>query len=187
MSYSEIIPAFRNGDRNECARLINTGLININFKDYGYLSRSLIHWSCFHGHLDIMQLLIFKGANPHDKNSSGWSLIMEGSRNGHIEIIEFLLSQGANVNDVCDYGWNSLILASARGNTLTIQLLLSKGAGIHHKTQNGKTCVDVVKDNDENIKSILENWPLMMVIIVSEELNIYNQIAYSFLDLQEYL
>ena len=58
---------------------------------------------------------------------------------------------------------------------------------IYHKSQSGKTCIDVAinetgsKDEDVNIKSILENWPMMMVIIVSEEL------VYSLLDIQEYL
>lgn len=185
MSYYEIIPAFRNGDRDECVRLINTDEINVHFIDYGYLSRSLIHWACFHGHLDVIQLLISKGANPHDKNSSGWSLLMEASRNGHIDIVEFLVSRGANINYVCDYGWNSLMLASARGNIRIVQYLLNQGAEIHHKSQNGKTCIDVAKD--ENIKSILMNWPIIMLIIVSEELYIYSQLAYLFLDLQEYL
>ena len=191
MLYLELIKVFRKGDRDECAQLLNTeGIdIDINIKDYGYLSRSLTHWACFHGHLDIIQLLLTKGANIHDKNSSGWSLIMEASRNGLIEIVEFLVNQGANINSIDNYGWNSLMLATARSNTNIIEFLLVQGAGIHHKTLSGKTCIDIAinEAKDENIKSILVNWPIMMVIIVFEELNIYNQLDDSLLDLQEYL
>ena len=203
----ELVQVFRTGNRNECARLIESEEIDINFIDHSYYSRSLIHWACFHGHLDIIQSLLNKGAGIHDKNSCGWSLIMEASRNGYIEIVEFLVSQGANVNDVCKYGWNSLMLASAQGNTRVVKFLLVQGADIYHKSESGKTCIDVatnepelgvqVEDEDEDeveleheerdvdIKSILVNWPIMMVIIVSKELYIYNQLFYSLLELQE--
>jgi ankyrin repeat protein len=181
----ELVIAFRNGNHNECNRLLDIEKININFKDHSYYSRSLTHWACFYGYLDIVKLLFDKGADVHNKNSSGWSLIMESSRNGYIDIVEYLVSQGANVNDVCNSGWDSLILASARGHIDIIAFLLFKGANIHHKTLNGHTCIYWA--NNKNIKSIIENWPTIMLIIIFEELCVYKELYGELFDLQEYL
>ena len=218
---NQLIEAFRIANKDECLRLLNIDDININIKDYYYYSRYLIHWACFHNLLDLVKLLIDKGADIHVKNSSGWTPIMEASRNGYFEIVELLVSKGANVNDQGNDGYTSLMLACCnivrttakmpiplalgckpKGLDLpptiyrynpdsnkysdVIQYLLCNGANIHCKSQSGLTCIQLTRC--EKVKSILENWNTIMLIKMYQNISgvVYNELAGSLFDFQEY-
>ena len=205
---NQLIEAFRIANKDECLRLLNIEDININIKDYDYLNRHLIHWACFHNLLDIIKLLIDKGADIHVKNSSGWTPIMEASRNGYFEIVELLVSKGANVNDQGNDGYTSLMLACCNIVRTTtkmpmpptiyrynpdsnkyidvIEYLLCNGANIHYKSQSGLTCIQLTRC--KQVKSILENWNTIMLIEMYQNISgvVYNELAGSLFDFQEY-
>jgi ankyrin repeat protein len=205
---NQLIEAFRIANKDECLRLLNIEDININIKDYYYYSRYLIHWACFHNLVDLVELLIDKGADIHVKNSSGWTPIMEASRNGYFEIVELLVSKGANVNDQGNDGYTSLMLACCNIVRTTakmpmpptiyrynpdsnkysdvIQYLLCNGANIHCKSQSGLTCIQLTRC--EKVKSILENWNTIMLIEMYQNISgvVYNELAGSLFDFQEY-
>lgn len=207
---NQLIEAFRIANKDECLRLLNIEDININIKDYDYLNRHLIHWACFHNLLDIIKLLIDKGADIHVKNSSGWTPIMEASRNGYFEIVELLVSKGANVNDQGNDGYTSLMLACCNIVRIigkmpmpskpytynpdsdyneyiaVIEYLLCNGANIHYKNQSGLTCIQLTRCRQ--VKSILENWNTIMLIEMYQNISgvVYNDLAGSLFDFQEY-
>lgn len=205
---NQLIEAFRIANKDECLRLLNIEDININIKDYDYYNRYLIHWACFHNLLDLVKLLIDKGADIHVKNSHGWTPIMEASRNGYFEIVELLVSKGANVNDQGNDGYTSLMLACCNIVRTTakmpmpptiyrynpdsnkyidvIQYLLCNGANIHYKSQSGLTCIQLTRC--KQVKSILENWNTIMLIEMYQNISgvVYNELAGSLFDFQEY-
>jgi ankyrin repeat protein len=51
--------------------------------------------ACQEGHLDIVKLLIEKGADVKAKDNSGSTALMIASKNGHTQIVEFLKAHGA--------------------------------------------------------------------------------------------
>jgi serine/threonine-protein phosphatase 6 regulatory ankyrin repeat subunit B len=205
---NQLIEAFRIANKDECLRLLNIENININIKDYYYYNRYLIHWACFHNLLDLVKLLIDKGADIHVKNSHDWTPIMEASRNGYFEIVELLVSKGANVNDQGNDGYTSLMLACCNIVRTTtkmpmpptiyrynpdsnkyidvIKYLLCNGANIHYKSQSGLTCIQLTRC--KQVKSILENWNTIMLIEMYKNISgvVYNELAGSLFDFQEY-
>ena len=205
---NQLIEAFRIANKDECLRLLNIEDININIKDYSYYNKHLIHWACFHNLLDILKLLIDKGADIHVKNSSGWTPIMEASRNGYFEIVELLISKGANVNDQGNDGYTSLMLACCNVVRTTLKMpmpptiyrynpdsnydeyinvieyLLCNGANIHYKSQSGLTCIQLTRC--KQVKSILENWNTIMLIEMYKNFQVYGALDFTLLDFQEY-
>ena len=205
---NQLIEAFRIANKDKCLRLLNIEDININIKDYYYYDRHLIHWACFHNLVDLVELLIDKGADIHVKNSSGWTPIMEASRNGYFEIVELLVSKGANVNYQGNDGYTPLMLACCNIVRTTskmpmlptiyrynpdsnkysdvIKYLLCNGANIHCKSQSGLTCIQLTRC--KQVKSILENWNTIMLIEMYQNISgvVYNELAGSLFDFQEY-
>ncbi len=57
------------------------------------------------GHVSVVELLISKGANIHDKNEDGISPIVTATYGGHLSVVELLLSNGANVHDTDEKGY----------------------------------------------------------------------------------
>lgn len=85
-----------------------------------------------YGHIEIVEVLIEKGAkvNLHDK--SGTTALYVASRNGHEEVMDLLLRKGADVN-LCNVdGHSPLYAASFNGSKSCVDNLLIKGANVNH-------------------------------------------------------
>jgi ankyrin repeat protein len=50
-----------------------------------------------HGYLEIVMLLLEKGADVTVRNKDGWTLLNLAVNRGHIEVIELLLKEGADM------------------------------------------------------------------------------------------
>ena len=48
--------------------------------------------------MNVVELLLSKGANINDKANDGWNSIIWASREGRVNDVELLLSKGANIN-----------------------------------------------------------------------------------------
>jgi len=82
----------------------------VNIRDHcGWLP---LHEACNHGHRDIVEFLIDKGAALNDRGGSqcgGVTPLHDAASCGHLDVMELLLDRGASVvsrtNDVCQT-WN---------------------------------------------------------------------------------
>ena len=83
-----------------------------------------LDYSMSNGHLDIVRLLLSKGANKDKAANNGYTPLFVGSQNGHMEVVQVLLSKGAD-KDKCDlYDHNALHAACAHGHTNVAKVLL---------------------------------------------------------------
>ena len=107
-------------------------------------------WASRQGHLQVVKLLLDRGADVNAKGELGRTALMEASgretelmeasESGHLEIVKFLLAKGADVNAQKDLGrWTALMSAAAGGNVEIVQALLDKGADINAKNYQGWT------------------------------------------------
>ncbi len=53
-----------------------------------------LHWASGKGHVEVVKLLLEKGADLIAANSSGWTPLHWASENGHVEVVKLLLENG---------------------------------------------------------------------------------------------
>ena len=88
-----------------------------------------------HGHIEVVEKLLGKGASVDMANGRGMTALMEASRHGHIGVVEKLLEQGASVD-----------IKDADGKT-SLRWAVEKG---HHKVSG--RLVDI---RDEDVRTAL--------------------------------
>jgi uncharacterized protein len=79
------------------------------------------------GHLEVVKLLIEKGADVNAKGEDVTDLMI-ASVLGRLDVVRLLLENGADVNAKDNKGQTALTLASKRGHTQTVELLKAHGA-----------------------------------------------------------
>ncbi len=50
---------------------------------------------CWTGHIDVVRVLLQKGADPSGKNEKGQTAMMLAAEQGHTEVVELLKTHGA--------------------------------------------------------------------------------------------
>ena len=167
----KLIDVVKAGDQAECTRLLELEDIDIYIHERDEDDRSSIFWASRQGHVNIVELLLSKGADINDKDDYGLSSILAASVGGHVNVVELLLSRGAVINDKDNDGWSSIIAASFRGHVNVVELLLSKGANLHDIANDGFTAISLF--NNDKIKYILRKWPISMAILILKDLSLY--------------
>ena len=82
------------GDIDLAINLLENGKFDLNKQDQQ--GRTLLHYTGSRGQIDMIELLLEKGADPNIKDKNGntplhWC--------GHVDIVELLISYGARVDE----------------------------------------------------------------------------------------
>ncbi|KIJ12206.1 hypothetical protein PAXINDRAFT_83314, partial [Paxillus involutus ATCC 200175] len=108
----------------EQVNAVELAVVNVEDEDYS----TPLHSACDRGHMNIVELLLAKGADVNAAGEySGTPLRMACFR-GHMNIVELFLEKGADVNASGGYSDTPLQAACLRGHMNIAKLLLSKGA-----------------------------------------------------------
>jgi hypothetical protein len=194
---SHLIHAIKSNDEVSCAHILETQEVYLNKTDnevpeletdccYYIRSSTPIVIACDVGNPKIVSLLLAKGANINDTDNNSLTLLMKASIYNHVDVIKVLLSNGADIHEKNIYnGATAILYAALHSQKEAITLLMERGASIYDTTINGCNCYN--STFNESIKIIVKKWPIIMPIIMFQELLIYNQLDDSLLDLQEYM
>ncbi len=109
--------------------LLNFSNINVNIKNLE--GDTPLHISVYHDHLDIVKLLLTKGANPNLANNNGVTPLHNAAFNSNLEIVKLLVDYGANINAENKDGIVALRDAVKNGHTKIVRFLLEKGANVN--------------------------------------------------------
>jgi ankyrin repeat protein len=122
----------------------------IEEKDFIYRLSSL-GWAAKNGEVEVVRLLLDRGAKVDPQALGGISPLFCAASNGHIEVMKLLLSNGANVDaqDVC--GQSALYSAVERGDIEIVKFLLEMGANIHLAMSTGGETVKPVLDGGASV------------------------------------
>ncbi|MFH2064371.1 MAG: ankyrin repeat domain-containing protein [Pseudomonadota bacterium] len=87
------------------------------------------------GHLDIMELLIEKGANVNVERQ-GWTPLISAAASGHVKGVKLLLSKGADINAL---EGRALSLATMGQNADMVKTLIKAKIKVDGVNENGVT------------------------------------------------
>lgn len=76
---------------------------------------TLLLWASANGHLDIVQLVVSKGANPNLRDMFGNTALHNACYNGHLDVVQFLASNGSDLEARDNNGVRPLHAACEEG------------------------------------------------------------------------
>jgi ankyrin repeat protein len=83
------------------------------------------------GYLDIVTLLLDRGADVNLAVRGDGNPLIMAARAGHLSIVQLLLDRGASVDLIVPEDENALIQASGEGHLDVVTLLVSRGADVN--------------------------------------------------------
>lgn len=128
-----------------------------------------LNYSAFDGHMDMVKLLIKKGADVN-KNCDGVFPLIQAAQcevYDNEDLIDLLISNGADVNTADFSGHTALTAACLNNCGKVINLLIRKGADINVVTKYGTTAFSELRAN-------YKNYDLSLTVMVKE----FSKLAY---------
>ena len=111
------------------------------------------------GHIEIVELLLNKGADVNDPNDDGRTALIWASLREHPEIEAMLLKQpGIDVDMKRNNGDTDLMVASRNGHTKVVKMLLENRADVNAKNNDGETALNMASNyGHTEIEELLKN------------------------------
>ncbi len=98
--------------------------------------------------VQLVELLIAKGAEVSHRDSSGATALMYAARNGDTEAVKALLKNGATVNIADKEGETALMKAAASScNEQTVRALINAGADLNARDHKGRNALDAFRSS----------------------------------------
>lgn len=140
-------------------RLLNRPNIDINFNCNGH---TLLQYAIMFYNMELIEMLLEKGADPNLKNNYGNSPLMmtiEIYRGEVGDVMKMLLKYGADTNILHTFNtYSCLHLSVEHPNKTNIKILLEHGADYRVKNKAGKTALDLaIEKNYTAIVGIITN------------------------------
>ena len=105
---------------------------------------SFLYVACAEDHLEVVKLLLEKGANINQAYKNGTPPLYIAYYNGHLNVAEWLLKNGANVNQTDNNGDSLLLIALKKDHFDVANLLLHYGANVNQVNKSGVSPLYVV-------------------------------------------
>lgn len=155
--------AAKAGNVEMCKILLNARLLNINMQDDG--GWTPLVWATEHKHVEIVKLLMGRGADPNITDNEGNIGLHWSSFSGSMEISQIFLTYGCDVNAVNEHGDTPLHIAARQGYYECIHILLVRHANSFVVNKAGKTPRDCCPRQDSDVYMALHvNMTLKKII-----------------------
>lgn len=117
--------------------------------------RSVLYWSCFNGHVDLVKIILNEKNWKMDPNDPALSVACQ---RGYEDIATLLLAHGVNPNVGNIYGRSPLMSAISFGHEKIISLLLKYGSDVNQKDLFGESPLQKASQNPKLLKLLQENY-----------------------------
>ena len=118
-----------------------------------------LHAAVDMGYLDVVMLLLDRGADVGSRGFQRRIPLHIASHRGYAEIVSLLIDRGADLHAEEFDRKTSLYFASERGHGVIVQLLLNHGADANHPDNRGRTPLHLASETgrDEIVRSLLDH------------------------------
>ena len=157
-----LVEAAGRGDKAAVERALSQGA---NINEIGGNGYTALYAAAEKGHLDVVTLLIGKGANPnvHMGQQSccpGWTPLMIATAENHPTAVQALLEAGSDVNAQNRLGRTALMYAANYGLIQIIQSLVKAGADVNMRPTSEPRLTPLLaaasKGHADAVKGLLE-------------------------------
>jgi len=113
---------------NEIVELL-APVANIDMKGKG--GWTSLYQAAFHGNLDMVKLLISRGADTKEANDDGWAPLHAAAYSGNKDMVAVLIEGGAEVDVVDKQGTTPLMQACSSGHEDVVAALIQHKANVN--------------------------------------------------------
>ena len=99
-----------------------------------------LHLAAYHGHTEILSMLLRNGAEPNMSMRNGRTALIIASEQGRGDVTRMLLEHGCNVHAVTNSGKTALYSACENGHAHIVPALLDHGSDVNQVRQRWWTC-----------------------------------------------
>lgn len=133
---------------NKLIKKLGEDEINELIKD-GYMNETtLLHFAAVNGYVDIVKVLLEKGADVNAKNNYRHTPLHSAVINGNVNVVNALLGEKADVKAVDKNGDTPLHFAAINRHIEIIKTLLENGADVDAKNKDGSTLLNLTNNKD---------------------------------------
>jgi uncharacterized protein len=137
-----LVAAAARGDLPEVRRLLDAGAPIESRGDTPFSRNATAVLAAAQGnHIEVVRLLIARGANVNAKDDQQDSAFLLASASGYLDIVRATLAAGADLASTNRYGGTALIPACHHGHVATVRLLLGTAIAVDHVNKLGWTAL----------------------------------------------
>ena len=107
----------------------------------------LLHTAANFGHLEMLRVLLRRGATVDLPTSFGVTALMTAANNGQLLTLDILLRHSANIGLQDRYGMSSLMMAASQGHEACVKALLCAKSNTELFDHNGRTALQLAEDH----------------------------------------
>ncbi|XP_052056323.1 2-5A-dependent ribonuclease [Apodemus sylvaticus] len=128
-----LIKAVNEGDVGRVQQLLEQGAdANVCEESGGWTP---LHNAVQTGKVDIVNLLLHHGADPHRRKKNGATPFIVAGINGNVDLLKILLSRGADINERDSNGFTAFMEAAEYGKVEALRFLFDNGADVNLRRQ----------------------------------------------------
>nr|XP_044987901.1 2-5A-dependent ribonuclease [Jaculus jaculus]XP_044987951.1 2-5A-dependent ribonuclease [Jaculus jaculus]XP_044988020.1 2-5A-dependent ribonuclease [Jaculus jaculus] len=124
-----LIKAVQKQDVPWIQQLLERGAdVNVSEEQGGWTP---LHNAVQRGRVDIAELLLRHGADPHARKKNGATPFITAAVHGHVRLLQLFLSAGADVNERDANGFTAFMEAAGHGHADALRFLYEHGADVN--------------------------------------------------------
>ena len=120
--------------------LVSSLLTNMSVDTADREGTTLLQWASANGDLEIVRLLVSKGADPNLRDMYGNTALHNACYNGHLDVVLFLASNGSDLEARDNKGVRPLHAACEEGHLEVAKVLIDRhNVDVNALSYDGKT------------------------------------------------